>query len=448
MKNLFVILLFIVCLSTTAFAKVNDFTWGNQLSLIEDASESVDIKVDLIRKAKHHIHIITYFWDDSEVPKRLAAELNLANERGVEVRIITSYLPTLGTDFLGKGKASLNHNNPTKENYKISKTATFTYFSLTPGKDFTLTNSFHEKIFLVDGEVAIIGGRNISDSSINGKDLEILMRGSVVNQVQEHFRSMYDFMIYLRVIDKCNPGQFLYEDCGEIYNSTRFLQSDNRYFGVQPFYENGAKARILTHDALFYQHRFETPRSKKGNQQDDILDTTLEIEFEKLRAYNYFIIPTPRYKKYLEKNLDNGKSIQIITNSHESAKFSSNLGYVYSIPDAIDLVKKGLGLYQWERNQKLNYVHEKVMIFDEDHAIVGSHNYGVGSTTVSNEIAIEFTSKKIVNRLIEVFETEIKDTKITNIADLDFLKMESKKYKKQIKILRKKSVKNILLEIY
>ena len=448
MKNLFEILLFTVCLSSTAFAKIYEHTYNNQLSLIEDANESVDIKVDLIRKSKHHVHIITYFWDDSEIPKRLATELNLANERGVEVRIITSYVPTLGTDILGKGKASLNYNNPTKSNEKNSKNATFTYFPLTPGKNFTITNSFHEKIFLVDGEAAIIGGRNISDSSLNGKDLEILMRGPVVNQVQDHFKNMYDFMIYFKVIGSCNPGRFIYEDCGKLYEGTRFSAHDEKYFGKQPFYKDGNKARILTHDALFYQYEFKIPRSEKENQQDDILDSTLEIKFEKLRAYNYFIIPTPRYKKFLENNLDNGKSIQIITNSYESAKFSSNLGYVYSIPDAIDLVKKGLELYQWESKQKLNYVHEKVMIFDEDHAIIGSHNYGVGSTAVSNEIAVEFTSKKIVDRLIEVFESEINDTKITYNANLDFLKMESKKYKKQIKILRKKSVKGILREIY
>ena len=53
-----------------------------------------------------------------------------------------------------------------------------------------------------------------------------------------------------------------------------------------------------------------------------------------------------------------------------------------------------------------------------------------------------------MDRLIEVFESEINNPKITYNANLDFLKMESKKYKKQIKILRKKSVKGILREIY
>ena len=94
-----------------------------------------------------------------------------------KVRLHFTVSPEHQTGFEDLLKEILNNNALSKEleNYKISKTATFTYFSLTPGKDFTLTNSFHEKIFLVDGEVAIIGGRNISDSSLNGKDLEVLM---------------------------------------------------------------------------------------------------------------------------------------------------------------------------------------------------------------------------------------------------------------------------------
>ena len=49
---------------------------------------------------------------------------------------------------------------------------------------------------------------------------------------------------------------------------------------------------------------------------------------------------------------------------------------------------------------------KKVLIFDEDHIIIGSHNFGTGSTSVSNEIAVEIKSKRIADRLIDVFESE------------------------------------------
>lgn len=440
MRNLLGLLLLSLCLSSSAYSKVYDYTHNNRLSLIEDPRASVDLKVELIRSAKHHINIVTFFWDDSAVPARLAVELNKAHDRGVEVRILTSYVATLGTDPLGKGKRNLNLKSQNK--------AIYSYLSLTPGASFSLNNSLHEKIFLVDGEKAIIGGRNASNSSLAGKDLEVLMEGPVVNQVQDHFKRMYDFIIDQRVSRHCNQNDSIDSECVQKYKELEFSSNDKSFFPDQPGFAGGEDARILSHEALMHQKDLGLSRSARVTQQDDILDTVVKIEFKKLRAYNYFIIPTPKYKKFLEESLAEGDSIEMITNSYESAKFSSNYGYIYSIPDARDLVADGLELHQWQRDQKLNYVHEKVMIFDEDHVIVGSHNFGVGSTAVSNEIAIEFKSKRIADRLIEVFEYESGNPAITQKADLSFLENEYEKYKMQIKVLRLKIVEGILREIY
>ncbi|MEA9357484.1 phosphatidylserine/phosphatidylglycerophosphate/cardiolipin synthase family protein [Bacteriovorax sp. PP10] len=440
MRNLLGLLLLSLCLSSSAYSKVYDYTHNNRLSLIEDPRTSVDLKVELIRSAKHHINIVTFFWDDSAVPARLAVELNKAHDRGVEVRILTSYIATLGTDPLGKGKRNLN--------LKSKNHATYSYLSLTPGTSFSVNNSLHEKIFVIDGEKAIIGGRNASNSSLSGKDLEVLMEGPVVNQVQDHFKRMFDFIIDQRISTHCNQNDSVDSQCVQEYKKLEFSSKDANFFPEQAGFTGGEDARILSHEALIHQKELGLSRSERLTQQDDILDTVTKIEFKKLRAYNYFIIPTPKYKKFLEDSLAEGDSIEMITNSYESAKFSSNYGYIYSIPDAMDLVEDGLELHQWQRNQKLNYVHEKVMIFDEDHVIVGSHNFGVGSTAVSNEIAIEFKSKPIADRLIEVFEYESGNPAITMKADLNFLEQEYEKYKMQIKILRMKIVEGILREIY
>ena len=439
MKNLLTFILYTLCLSSIVDAKVYDFTHNNRLSLMEDPNASVEAKVELIRNAKHHVHIVTFFWDESAIPKRLGEELNKANERGVEVRILTSYVATLGTDFLGQGKRALNYK---------SKTAVFSYLSLTPGASFSLNHSLHEKIFIVDGKKAIIGGRNTSNSSLSGKDLEVLMEGPVVNQVQDHFKRMYDFIIDQRINRHCKQVENTDMKCVKDFKKTEFSLTDKRFFPDQPIFPDGDDARILSHEALMHQKEQALSRSERVHQKDDILDTVTKIEFKKLRAYNYFIIPTERYKKFLQESLAEGDSIEMITNSYESAKFSSNYGYIYSIPDALDLVEDGLELHQWQRNQKLNYVHEKVMIFDEDHVIVGSHNFGVGSTSVSNEIAIEFKSKELADRLIEVFESETNNPAITQKADLEFLEKEYGKYKLQINTLRVKLLEGILREIY
>lgn len=426
-------------LCLTAQAKVYDYTQGNRLTLLEDPASSVEHKLELIRNARHYIHIITFFWDDTTVPKRLAEEINKASKRGVEVRILTTYIATAGVDPFAKGKRELESGSD----------ATFTYLQLTPGKDFSLTHSLHEKIFLVDGEKAIIGGRNISDSSLSGKDMEVEMQGPVVNQVQDHFKRMFDFLVDRKIDTACATGEvYEIEKCEKDFEKMRFSDSDKKYFPVQPTFENGSPARILSHEAVLHQFDNGMNRKERLLQEDDILDTVTQIDFKKMRAYNYFMIPTKRYRDFLEKNLEAGNSIEIISNSLESAKFSNNAGYIYALPDTKELVEGGIELYQWQRNQKLNYVHEKVLIFDEDHVIIGSHNFGTGSTAVSNEIAIEIKSKEIAGRLIDVFEGEANNEAITKRATSEQLDLEIEKHETLIKFYRTKILGSVIREIY
>lgn len=441
MKKIGLLLLLALSFATTALAEVYDFTPGNRLKLIEDPIEGADLKIEMVKKAKHHIHIITFFLDDTSFPMRLADELQKANERGVEVRILSTLVPTIGMDFLGKGRRKLKSNNK----------AVFTYQLLSPEFKFSLTHNLHEKLFVVDGQEAIIGGRNISDSSFNGKDLEVLIEGPAVNQVQHHFKKMFDFVIEQKKRMKCefndeyNSG--FKERCVESFDSLNFSRNI-QYFPEQPVYEDGSEARILSHEAIIHQYENSLSRKKRLEQRDDILDTLIKIPFKKLRAYNYFMLQTERYRTYLEKNLAEGNEVEMITNGLESAKFSSNRGYIYSLPESHNMVSKGMKMYQWQKNQQLNYVHEKVMIFDDNHVLIGSHNFGTGSTSVSNEIAIEIKSEAMAKRLIEVFEREKSDSKITKEVDSEFLQKEIDQHQRQIRIYRNTILGSILREIY
>ncbi|MBY0414926.1 MAG: phosphatidylserine/phosphatidylglycerophosphate/cardiolipin synthase family protein [Bdellovibrionales bacterium] len=439
MALLFTCLLGLSALITPVHAKVYEYTDNNKLSLLESPEAAVNYKIELIKKAKHHVHILTFFWDESGVPKRMAEALNEAHARGVEVRILTTSVATLTTDLLGKGKRALN----TK-----SKEGTFSFLALSPKGSFSLTHNLHEKVFIVDGEKAIIGGRNISDSSLNGKDMEVEMNGPVVNQVQDHFKRMFDFVTNQRIDLKCYFEGELDNSCAGKLKKDQFSDSDALFFPIQPTYVDGVKARILSHEAILHMAEDKMNKKERLLQKDDILDTVVKIDFKKLRMYNYFLVPTKRYQEFLESNLAKGNSIEIITNSIETGKFSSNMGYIYSLPNSLNLVNRGLGIYQWQTGQRLTYVHEKVFVFDEDHVIIGSHNLVTGSTAVSNEISVEFFSRPLATRLLEIFDGEKNDPKITNKVSAEQLEREVEENKKKIKFLQKDFIGSFLREIY
>jgi putative cardiolipin synthase len=431
---------------TSAQARVYDFTTGNKLTLLQDARTSVELKLEMVKRARHHIHIMTYYWDSKGFPMELITELKKANDRGVDVRIITTLIPSLSMDMTDKVKRILYSNK------ESSSTAILSLLRMTPGNNEALTNNIHEKIFLVDGEVAILGGRNISNNDFRAKDMEVKLEGPVVNQVQEHFQKMYSFLIGLKIKDDCEARS---SECSLKYTKLKFSSEDKSFFPDQPKFAEEVKARILTNEVLIDQNANDYYGQERFFIKDDIIDTVIKQPFTLLRAYNYFILPTLRYRIYLEDNLKNHKEIRMISNSMKSASFISNKGYLVGLPETRNLITVGVKLRQWTGSAKsptgedqLEYLHEKVMIFDEDHAIIGSHNFGIGSTSVSSEIAVEFYSKEITKTLINVFDEEFANPEITKTETVEMVDQEMKDKKFQLKFFSLRPISTLIKELF
>ena len=190
-------------------------------------------------------------------------------------------------------------------------------------------------------------------------------------------------------------------------------------------------------------------RRDRDKLQDDIIDTVIKTKFNTLRAYNYFVIPTERYKTFLQENLALGKKIEMISNSLTSSRFISDAGYLYSLPIMDELVSKGLALHQWQvgariGEDQLSLLHEKVLLFDDDHGIIGSHNFGLGSTTVSSEISLEFYSQPIVTELANVFDEEFADQTVTKEITSAEIQKEISENKKMIRFLHLGAIGNFI----
>ncbi len=442
-KGIFCVLIYFI-LTSLVNAKIYDFTEGNYLRPLFNSRASVGLKIKLVQNAKKYIHIMTYFWDDTQFPSGLIEELKKAHDRGVEIRIMTTYLPTLAKDIRHSAKKKLLaslEESPSK--------AIISYLELTPGNNTTITSNLHEKIFLVDGETAILGGRNISDDDFISKDFELFIKGPVVNQIQDHFQDMQSFLIK-RKSQKCDTDD---EECIHQLEKLNFSKNDSNYFPHQRIYNEATKARIITNDTLIQECISYASCKDRTNNKDDIIDTVVNTDFDELRAYNYFVLPTPKYKLFLLDNLKARKKISLITNGLESSKLISNKGYLLSLSYMKELVDYGANINQWTGDfyngiDQLSYLHEKMLLFNDDHAFVGSHNYGLGSSFVSSEIVIEFYSKSIVSLLNKIFDRELGDTVVTNSATSDMLNKEIVNNYKMIRFLNLGFIKTLISELY
>ena len=138
----------------------NPLVLGNKLTLLQDGPSTYKAMFDAIRDAKDHINLETYIFEDGDVGKEFADLLLAKQTQGVQVNIIYDSVGSLKTpqSFFDRLSAAgirvleFNPVNPLKN----------------PKKGWSLNNRDHRKLLIVDGQVAFLGGINISEAYSSG----------------------------------------------------------------------------------------------------------------------------------------------------------------------------------------------------------------------------------------------------------------------------------------
>lgn len=167
-------------------------TKGNQVRLLADGQETYIAMFKAIESSTHHIHLESYIIEDDETGKQFADLLLQKQAQGVQVNLIYDSLGSMNTPTaffqrLREGGIQVVEFNP-----------------INPMKAQTiwgLTHRNHRKMLIVDGQVAIVGGINISKvyssgpfqrkknqiTPIHWRDTDIEIKGPAVAEFQKLF---------------------------------------------------------------------------------------------------------------------------------------------------------------------------------------------------------------------------------------------------------------------
>jgi putative cardiolipin synthase len=134
---------------------------------------------------------VQYFiWNKDMAGKVLLEHLFRAADRGVRVRLLLDDLGTMPTDAVLLAIDS----HPNIEVRMFNPVALRSPRMLGMVADFGRINKrMHNKSFTADGQVSIVGGRNIGDeyfeanAKINYADLDVVLIGPVVKEVSDEF---------------------------------------------------------------------------------------------------------------------------------------------------------------------------------------------------------------------------------------------------------------------
>lgn len=239
-----------------------------------------------------------------------------------------------------------------------------------------LTYAVHEKILVVDGTRAIVGGRNLEDRYFtHWIDLDLLLEGPVVRDIQEGFLRNWNFFAR-NLGQKASPSRVPGKPGRSGDRKARFVQS-------RPW--------------LGEYHTMET------------IVTAIQLARERiLISSQYLVLPESLLRESLLEAAGRGVDVRILTNSYltgQEVGFSA--GHSITLRYCDPLIDAGVRIYEMkgpedEKTAK-PYLHAKEVCIDGKWVAIGSFNLSMRSCFIESENLIVIQDPDFVRDREEEF---------------------------------------------
>jgi len=363
-----------------------------------------------------------YIWDGDTTGLILADHLLRDADRGVRVRLL------IDDHYMSESRdnniAALDaHPNIEIRFFNPVRNRRWRMMSLLA--EFGRVNHrMHNKLFVMDNAVGIVGGRNIADvyfgvsTDHNYRDLDVMSAGPIVNEISASFDLFWNSEWAL-------PVAAVVKDLAtekDLQDLRKRLQEKLAATGYPyPIDEHLAGLRdrlVQIRDNFIWapgKVLVENPSRVDANA-DNIIASALrerisEVEREVLIESPYFVLGDANIERVRQLTA-RGVKVRVLTNSAASHDVLPALaGYVYTRKK---LLKAGIELYELrpDSNMKRDWsvlaskaaLHAKSLVFDRKSVFIGSFNLDPRSTALNTEIGVMIDSPEVAGQVGELMD--------------------------------------------
>jgi putative cardiolipin synthase len=398
--------------------------------LLPNSGEAFRARAELIRNAQTSLDLQYYIVHDGLSTRALIHELLQAADRGVRVRILLDDTTSDGLDdFIATLAAHPNIQIRLFNPLHLGRT---TGVTRAMGRLFALSQQhrrMHNKLWLADDSVAIVGGRNLGDEyfdaepNLNFTDIDMLNFGPVAQQLGYSFDQYWNSALSRPI------AEFRYS-----MPSARQLQRTRQAL-EQSLAEARVERKALYDRLMSYQHdpRMDTWRSEliwawgqalwdaptkvlaRGEPDPHLLLTTqlapeLQNASQELMLISAYFVPQEPGVQYLTGRADAGVAVSLLTNSLEATDVPAvHGGYA---PYRKTLLEHGVKLFELRRQPgddggsayrfsggSDSSLHSKAMIFDRRKSFIGSFNFDPRSVLWNTEVGVLVDSPELAEHV-------------------------------------------------
>lgn len=346
--------------------------YGSRLTPYVDGKTKMDALLEAIAGARHHIHIQYYIFSDDETGRRLRDALTAKAREGVEVRILYDDVGCTGVK-----KAFF-------EGMRADGIEAYSFLHVKfPRFTSKVNYRNHRKIGVIDGRIGFIGGMNVADRYVLG-----IERG---NGKRERWRDTH----------------FRIEGSGVAGLQASFLSD----WSATTKQAVGGPAYFPAPERLTDNVMQIVPSGPLGKWR-----TLLQaVEYAVSRAAQRVWIETPYYlpsetlNAALQEAALAGIDVRLMLPERSDSRVVDLASHSY----LDDMVQAGVKIAFYTPG----FLHSKLLLIDDDLAVVGSANMDFRSFEHNFEVNAFVYDRAFNARLAAIYETDLGDCRRVTPGD-------------------------------
>ena len=398
--------------------------------LLGNGMDAFVARMALAGAAERTLDLQYYIFHDDLTGKLILDNVLGAADRGVRVRILVDDTTAKGRDAGIAVLSSHRHIEMRVFNPSAGRSSASWLFNAASDFD-RINHRMHNKMFVADNQVGVVGGRNIGDEyfgareGVNFADLDLLAVGPVVQDLSrsfdEYWNSEWAYPIESLHGEKADPAAL--EKGRQALAAHRTAAGDSDY--AKRLRDSDLLKKLLARELPLAwapaQVVYDKPKKAAGGDADatirlgpQLRSAVVDIRSEIIISSPYFI-PGENGITLFGKLRKQGVRVRILTNS-----FAANdVAVVHSgyAQYRKDLVKLGVELYEIKpslteasEQERKSFgssgasLHAKSFIFDRQQLFVGSLNLDPRSLYLNTELGIVVDSPDLADTLARQFE--------------------------------------------
>ncbi len=398
--------------------------------LLDNGQDTLSLVSYLIDHSERTLDLQYFIFHNDKTGKLVAYKLLKAADRGVKIRILLDDMFAISQeDFLDALNA---HPNISVKLYnRLSKKKWLRAVNFLT--DFARVNRrMHNKAFIVDNQLAIVGGRNIGDAYYTAKikylfsDLDVVSVGPIVPEISQSFDEYWNAKWAAKL--PTYDSKYLKEIMADIMIDIK----ENYKTVMGSVYGRSLRKLRVGHDLVSgktpliwasYNVLYDPPSKVGGLKKKNInfVESRI-IEYtryaqDEVSVVSPYFIPSRFGMGWIKKLRRNSIKISLVTNSFASNDTPVAHGGYKRYRKR--LLKRGVSLFEFkpdafsiERSDNAVWykkelprssLHSKALLIDDKYVFIGSVNLSPRSRYMNTEIVIVIYGPQMAKKIKNLF---------------------------------------------